>query len=305
MTQRRKLLVSAVLALALVAYAALAIASWNRMPETLSFSSVAPQPRRSPAAEPPERPLEVYVDVLSIDPIRDSMDVRIDVSGGAGPHGTLYSGTSDRTIDVAFGDGFSDRIVRLERGRPLPSLPLTIDLTGSVESYPFDRYTGRIYIDAVEVVPGGRRRPLPVVASVWPGVSGWRVRVAAVHVAATGASADEDALHLALDVDFHRPRASTAYALTMYAVMLVLTISAAGIAWVVFFRIRRFEVSYVNLFAAMLVALPLLRTGMPGSPPLGVRIDLLILLWAEVVVAAALALAVIVWLRDAEPPGSP
>jgi hypothetical protein len=47
----------------------------------------------------------------------------------------------------------------------------------------------------------------------------------------------------------------------------------------------------------MLFALPVMREGLPGSPLIGVRADLLIYLWAQVSVAMSLFLLIGTWAR--------
>lgn len=49
----------------------------------------------------------------------------------------------------------------------------------------------------------------------------------------------------------------------------------------------------------MLFALPAMRYAMPGAPPLGVRADLLVFLWAELAVTLALLLFLVMWAQPA------
>ncbi len=50
--------------------------------------------------------------------------------------------------------------------------------------------------------------------------------------------------------------------------------------------------------AAVAFALPVLRNALPGAPPLGVRLDMFVFLWAELAAVIALGLLVFSWARE-------
>ena len=54
------------------------------------------------------------------------------------------------------------------------------------------------------------------------------------------------------------------------------------------------------VLSAMTFSLPALRNVLPGAPPLGIRADSLVFLWAEVAVVVGLTLVVITWARHGE-----
>jgi hypothetical protein len=58
----------------------------------------------------------------------------------------------------------------------------------------------------------------------------------------------------------------------------------------------------IGAIAAIAFALPVLRNALPGSPPLGVGVDMWVLLWTELAAVLALALLVFKWARTG--PGS-
>jgi hypothetical protein len=49
-------------------------------------------------------------------------------------------------------------------------------------------------------------------------------------------------------------------------------------------------------------ALPTLRSALPGTPPLGVRADMLVFLWTEIAGVIAVALFVSTWARHGPRP---
>ena len=148
------------------------------------------------------RPLDLYIDVLAIDPVRKSMDVRLDVATGPGPVGTHYDEIFDRDIELHVGDGDTEREVRLRRNEPLSSRSFTAGLRGAIGTYPFDRYAAHLVVSARELSSNGRRSAIPVRATVWEGVPSWTLHVAKAPPLAA-------AQELALDVRVHRPRAAS------------------------------------------------------------------------------------------------
>ena len=236
------------------------------------------------------RPLDLYLDALAIDPVRKSMDVRLDVANGAGPLGTHYDETFDRNIDLRVSDGNTEENIRLRRSAPLASRVFTAGLQGAVGSYPFDRYSSRIAVSARELSSNNRRSAIPVKATVWKGVPSWTLHVAK-------AQPSNGPSELALDVGAHRPAPLVFFACVIYGLMVLIAMSAIAIAGLVFIGARKVEVGQVGALAGMVFALPVLRNVVPGGPPLGVLADLFILLWAEVAVAVALTLVVVTWVR--------
>jgi len=63
----------------------------------------------------------------------------------------------------------------------------------------------------------------------------------------------------------------------------------------VFSGIRRVEVTLMGALGAAVFALPALRNALPGAPPLGVRADLIVFLWAELATVIAFGFFVAAW----------
>ena len=61
---------------------------------------------------------------------------------------------------------------------------------------------------------------------------------------------------------------------------------------------RKAEVALLSWSAALLFALPLLRTYLPGAPPIGAAIDIYIYLWVIVIAVISAMLSVIAWVRQ-------
>jgi hypothetical protein len=239
--------------------------------------------------------LDVYLDVTAIEPVRQSMDLRLDVATGSAAHGRQYFGRLDRDVELRVSDGEAERDFQLRRGEPLTSAVFVTGLEGAVAGYPFDRYATTIELSAT-VLSGATARPaLPIRARVWAGVPGWRVDV--TNVESSGANRE-----LKLAVQSYRPAPLVFFVCVIYGLMVLVAVCAAAIGGLTFIGIRRLEVTLAGALTGMVFALPILRNAVPGAPPLGVNADVFILLWAEVAVLCGLTLFVTAWIqRGAKP----
>lgn len=236
-------------------------------------------------------PVDIYVDVLGVDPVREEIHLRFDVAVGAGRHGRRFFGTSPRDLDVTIGDGDTQRTVAIRRNAPLPSIAFDADVSGQLAAFPFDRYALRLFVSASHPENGGAGE-LPVRLTVWEGEPGW-----SLHAASQNTGARE----LALAFDLRRRAPLIFFACAVYAVMVLIATGALAICATVLLRSRRSPAeTLLGALAAMVFALPVLRTNIPGAPPLGVGGDLFVFLWAEVAAAVSLAAVVFVWVRRSE-----
>ena len=88
-------------------------------------------------------------------------------------------------------------------------------------------------------------------------------------------------------LEFSRAFSTQVFAVVLLAMVIVLAAFALFVSLLVLTRRRRMEAALLGWSAALLFALPLLRTYLPNSPPIGAAIDVFIYLW--VIVAAVLA----------------
>lgn len=271
---RHWLIAAACAAAAIGAYAGLAVAL---MP------AAAPR-EQSFAAAPGAPPLLVYVDVLGVDPVREAMQVRLGFTVPDPPPG------DDLTVQLD--DGAYRQILVLRAGAPSPPVPLEVSLAGgTINRYPFDRYRAALRVMAAAGTGGA---PVPVAATVWEGVADWNVTSAAEG----GARQDGIGLRFAVG----RPAASETLAVAIYGAMLLVGCAALGIPLLVLTGVRKVEATMTGALAGMVFALPVLRRVLPGAPPIGVRADLLVFLWAELAAVIGLALFVFAWARHGPRP---
>lgn len=235
-------------------------------------------------------PLDIYLELLSVDPVREAIAVRLDFSTNSGPYGRHFPGSSPVDLAVHVSDGSEVQEVRLQAGQPTPSTTLQLDVTGAVENYPLDQYSGRLSIRASQGKDLASALPTPVLLTTWQAIPGWAVAI----------SRDESArgeTGLALTITAHRPHAQVYFALMLYGAMVLIAGSALTIGSMIFLGVRKIEATLVSALAAMVFAVPALRNVLPGAPPLGVRADAFVFLWVQLAVILGLTLFVATWAR--------
>lgn len=240
--------------------------------------------------------LDVYVEIITIDPPNDNMRLRVSFSPGPGLQGKRI-GTLGHDVTVRTGDGTSAQEIDLHADQPLASQMIDTDLNdGVVQDYPFDRFTAKLSVTAFESPPGEEApgTPIAVRGSLWDGVAGWTARATEEPATSPGG--------LTLDFSLRRTMAVTFMVSALYVVMMVIALASLTVAGGVFLRLRKLEVTLAGMLATMLFALPVMRYGLPGSPPIGVRADLIVYLWAQISTALSLVLFIGTWARGEPKP---
>lgn len=182
-------------------------------------------------------------------------------------------------------------------GSPIDPFRLTVDLDGNVQNYPFDSYRTTILVTAAEVDLSGKAvREVPVVGGVNTpqGLIGWRIETHGTEVSAeqsplsssvlTGTGAE--GLLVALEIS--RAHSTVMMAALLLSLMVILAIGSVALARVARQAHREVNPTYAGVVAALLFALIPIREFLPGAPPLGSWIDILVFFWVEIVLMLAL-----------------
>jgi hypothetical protein len=232
-----------------------------------------------------EPPLDLTLNVLSVDPVREVINVRLEVVEPS--ESRLW-----RTLNPADVRGFVVRVddryltFQLMAEASGAKSVLEIALEGSLSGYPLDHYAGRLSISASRKENAA---PQPIRLTVWPFVSNWNVDMSRSDQASkTPAGID-------LNIQVKRPTSFIVMAFAFYAAMALIGLSGLTIGTLVFLGVRPLQPPMTGALAAMIFSIPALRGLMPGAPPLGVHADLLVLVWVQLAVILGLSLFVITW----------
>ncbi len=245
---------------------------------------------------PPDH-LEALARTVSIDPNKGDLVLRVEIRPAgalAAPDGVTV--TRPVSIDVVGGTGKAS--YRYNTGDRISPVDVTVGAFGDINSYPFDSYTSALDFDATAAPPAateqtGATPPDTPTQLVFDGtLSGYRVAASPVP---TGP--DEPNV-LALDLKITRAPVTSAFAILILVLEVLLAGAAATFAVYIVRRRRRVEIPMLTWLAALLFALIPLRTAMPSAPPIGAEIDVIVFFWAETVVALTLVTVLITWLRQ-------
>jgi hypothetical protein len=165
---------------------------------------------------------------------------------------------------------------------------------GTINPYPFDRYSADLRIEAHDGGNPAPGAPLPLRVTVWDRLAAWDIAVARNEQAANAAAIE---LRFAIS----RPYQHRFFAVTLYTAMALMGCAGIAIGGLTFLGIRRLDTTLAAVLSAMTFSLPALRNIMPGTPPLGVVADSLVFLWAELAVVVGLTLVIITWARSSPP----
>ena len=160
---------------------------------------------------------------------------------------------------------------------------------GESSRYPFDAYDGELLASAK--TSDGTVVPTLIVAS--NAADGWTV----------SKSLTRQGKSVGLSFQISRASDAQLYSIFIMALMWALAIAGVVIAFILLRNPKR-EVGADLLvyLAALLFALPLIRTLLPGNPGLGVLADFAVYFWVEAVVGVTLVLLLFLWVERNRPP---
>jgi hypothetical protein len=278
--RRRAVLLAAALAVSVLGYGAVFYLTYEDA-TTAELNYGAPPPTDGASQ------LGVYATVLSIDPVNQALHLRVHLTPSRALRGDRANMVG-RNITLHFDDGYSPHEEALRVNEAIAPLNLEASLAGSsAASYPFERLNMPVRVRAAD--DADPAAVVPVRLTIWEGIAGW-----SLHAIEEPGGAGEVRLRLAL----RRTGAIKFLVLSLYFLMAMIAAAALAIGCLVFLRIRRMEMTMAGALSGMLFALPAMRYGLPGSPPLGVLADHLVFMWAELAVAMGLLLTVLAWAID-------
>ena len=197
-------------------------------------------------------------------------------------------------------DGAGDQQeLRFPKGSQLADKDIIVNTSGAQWTYPFDVHEGSFEIRAetydkasdgtlvtVDSIP---LDVLPANATTSDGgVTGWDTSLAATTSPASTFFA----------ISYTRGFSTKVFSLLLLALAVVIAIATATVAFLVAAGRRKAEIGLMSWTAALLFALPALRSFMPNSPPIGAGIDMYVYLWVMLTAMVAAITMIIAWVRQ-------
>ncbi len=231
--------------------------------------------------------LVVNIEPLSVDAVGDSATLRLTFTS---PSGALLDedGRLTRGVraSISTSDG-PDEFV-FPAGTVFGRADVEIGMDGEVANYPFDVHDALVGIsierydtnlNGDKVFDGGEAFGLTASG----GVNGWDTAMTLPTTTSDGAL---------FAVNFDRAFSNQLFAIVLITLGAVLSLLALIVGVRVFTGLQRLETVLLAWTVSLLFALPLLRSYLPNSPPIGAAIDIYIYLW--VIIMAMLAAVLII-----------
>jgi hypothetical protein len=240
--------------------------------------------------------VQIYVEPISIDAHNRSMHAHVRLVASRTLRERLVA-APDHSLFLILGQGDSAREILFPANQPVPTVTVDLDLSGgNVANYPFDTYRADLSVQcfADALPPATEAKALAAEVGVWEAVLGFQLE--------TAERPDSNPSEVRLHFDIYRSGGFALFALAAYGAMVVLGCAALTIGILAFMGVRRPDAPFVGALGAIVFALPTLRSALPGTPPLGVRADMLVFLWTEIAAVIAVALFVSTWARHGPRP---
>lgn len=247
------------------------------------------EPRRTPP-QPPPGGIAVSIVEVRISPSDPLIQALVIVQ----PDSRLVTQNSElrEPLTLSLWPTLGGELYYRAGARPT-SQDIEIPLEGDVEYYPFDTYRGIVNVQAT-VGSGKSARAVAIDVTTALRDPGWQQRTTRT-VQGSSTIITEELL---------RARSTKAISILLLAFMVALGIVAGIVAaWATAGMIEA-AIGSASWLAALLFALLPLRNFLPGSPPVGSWIDILVFFWVEIVIMASMLTVLVTMLirskRDAE-----
>jgi hypothetical protein len=211
------------------------------------------------------------------------------------------SDASGRAVDnirvtVSGPDGSQE--IRIPQGTAFGRAEVVLGVSGEPAQYPWDSYSGSYFVDAdfFDRQSGGANETkgeIPINIASSGAINGWD---SSLDVVSTATSS------LILGAEFSRAFSTKLFALVLLALATVVSLIALFISILVLSNRRVVESALLAWTGSLLFALPILRSYLPGAPPIGAAIDIYVFLWTVVMAFIAVFFIAISWVgqRGAE-----
>ena len=170
----------------------------------------------------------------------------------------------------------------------------TIDVSGDPTTWPFDAYTTDAISADVLVGDGEGREFLPARVEVEAAIQGWDISSASVPPSPQSFSQSGDE---AVQLTLRRALGPLAFDIGICLVLIMLPALALYTSLKVYRGKKEFQMPFLTWYAAMLFAVVPLRNILPGAPPPGAWIDILLVMWVILGLVASMLVYVVVWNR--------
>ncbi|WP_449279529.1 DUF4436 family protein [Leucobacter sp. GX0328] len=262
-----------------------------------------------------EKQIELMITPSEVDAAGDRLIA--DLSFREGGLMTAIDGLSVMTdLEVYMTSEHSGQELSFEANRPIAPTKVSLNTTGSIELWPFDRHEAQTMVDVYRPAPNSGapvgaddaelaayEQSLPAVLTLGDhDVPGWSISLRSdPELAFT--DPDSGAVVQTYLIEAQREPATIVFGIVLLGLMVMLPVLGLTVAIQCLRGKLRAEPAFFTWNAGMLFATPTLRNFLPGQPPVGSWVDYLVVLWVIAGLILALLFSVVAWYRQrtAEP----
>lgn len=255
--------------------------------------------------------VEVNMRIVSVDPIKGDVNVRIELI----PRGNVLDEQGALANDLKFylpsANGKSE--IEFKQGKSLTPVEAVFNLYGNASDYPLDEHAADFYLWLEKTVPEKKaetksapavegeeeKKPEPPIAgapapnevpldvSFFGNIPGYKI--------SAERSKTSDASFVDGMIKIDRSNTVVMFSLLIGMLMWGLSLAVLFLVLSLVLRGRKIEINMFSFMAALLFAFYSVRGSQPNVPPIGTLFDFIFFFWAEALVALCLVLAVFVW----------
>ncbi len=193
------------------------------------------------------------------------------------------AGLLTQELEVRIQPALTGQTLLLPAGEPPAPQSVILPAAGIVQEYPFDSYAVSTTV-IVHSLYADTDNALPVEASLFFRVPGWTTR--------DTATAASDGEGVTVSTQLARDGSTKSIAVLMLLLMCILATIAILVTGSATRGRMKLELSVASWMTALLFALIPLRGFLPGDPPLGSWIDVLVFFWVEFILMLSVAAVV-------------
>lgn len=253
---------------------------------TAPLPTTSPSPSPAPASDSPGDSVEVYMTVLTFDPIKGEVDARLEFI----PKGSYRQNDTDfpaknLLLSVNNVEKQGSQLT-FKKGKPMDASSVKFTtVKGDASNYPFDQHTAEIYL-SLETAEGVE---VPLNLNFYSNLPGYDID--------DTPAKDNSADLINIDVNVSRSGTTKFFSIVVMVTLWVLALLSLMVAVKVAQSGKVPEIGMFGWMAALLFASPAVRNTQPNVPPVGTVSDTFSLLLTETIVVIALAIVGICWVR--------
>lgn len=239
--------------------------------------------------------LEIIAYIVSIDPIKGDMTVRLDFQ----PKGALANekGVLNEDVDLFVNSLTGKQEHTFTKGKTINPIDVTLNLyDGLVTDYPFDKHKADLFVvttskqkhDKSEAgIEEDGEVAIDNTVNFSGSVTGYKI----------DAELEKNNPDNTTELYIYIERAASAkfFSTLVIIIMWILILMLFLLIFDILVRGRKIEIAMFTFASAMLFAFPAFRNMMPLSPPIGAFPDYIAFFWAEGMAALTLVLLISTW----------